>query len=162
MSDIDEAIVAGRDTVAATPMDDPARSLHLYNLGLALRSRFEHTGRQADLTEAIAVGHEAVAATPPDHPYRTGRLLGIGRALHARFQHSGQPADLTDAIRAFMAAVRVESGSTMLCHSSRPEQKCVNEWIIWPTVRPLAICCQRIPYVLPLPFRGPRRFCVSG
>src|SRR5665811_889504 len=60
-ADLDEAVTAGRDAVAASPADHPDRAAMLSNLGVALRTRFERTGSQADLDEAVTAGRDAAA-----------------------------------------------------------------------------------------------------
>ena len=52
-ADLDAAIDAGQQAVAASPADHPDRAGYLSNLGNALRTRFERTGDQADLDAAI-------------------------------------------------------------------------------------------------------------
>ena len=84
--------------LAATPADHPARPGHLYDLGIALRARFEFTGQLTDLNDAIRAGQEA-AAISADHPDRGLFLFSLGVALQLRYQLTGQLTDLNDLIR---------------------------------------------------------------
>ena len=83
-ADLDEAVDAGRQAVAATPAGHPNRPEYLSNLGVALSARFPHSRNKADLDEAVDAGREAVAA-PADHPNRGKYLSNLGIALQTRF-----------------------------------------------------------------------------
>ena len=96
--DLDEAIRAFQDAVAATPDDERGRNVMLSSLGGALRTRFDWTGAIQDLDEAIRVGQDAVAATPGDHPRRAETLSTLSKSLQRRFELTGAVQDLDQAI----------------------------------------------------------------
>ena len=104
-ADLDAAIAACQQAVAASPADDPDRAGRLSNLGAALRTRFERTGDRADLDAAIAAGQQAAAASPADHPGRAATLSNLSLALRTRFERTGDRADLDAAIAAGQQAV---------------------------------------------------------
>src|SRR5207247_131779 len=110
-ADLDAAIDAGRQAVAATPADHPARAMHLSNLGLGLQVRFKRAGDRADLDAAIDAGRQAVTATPADHPARAMYLSDLGAALRVRFERAGDRADLDAAVDAGRQAVAVEAAA---------------------------------------------------
>jgi tetratricopeptide (TPR) repeat protein len=61
--DLDDAISAARQAVAAAPADHPSRALALSNLAGALQSRSQRTGDQEDLDEAIDAARAAADGT---------------------------------------------------------------------------------------------------
>jgi hypothetical protein len=67
-ADLDAAIDASRQAVAATPAGHPNRAAMLAARGYALSRRFDRTGDRVDLDAAIDAGQQAVAATPAGHP----------------------------------------------------------------------------------------------
>ena len=113
---LNTAIELFRGVVAATPPEHPDRPGSLFNLGLALRTRFERTGQLVDLDDAVAAGRDAVATTPPEHPNRPMYLSHVGGTLVVRFELTGQLADLDDAIAARRDAV----AATPPEHPNRP------------------------------------------
>ncbi|MDQ3761892.1 MAG: hypothetical protein M3460_09370 [Actinomycetota bacterium] len=112
---LDAAITLFRDLVASTSPDHADRPMHLFNLGVALRTRFERTGQLADLDEAITAGRDAVSATPHNHPDRSMYLSNLGLALQVRFERVGQQADLDDVV-----ADRGDTVNTTLPHRPIP------------------------------------------
>ena len=106
-ADLDEAVRAGRDAVAASR---PGRRGHFMiqsTLGVALLMRFEREGRPDDLDEAITALRESAAAAPTGHARRHGVLTNLGGALRTRFVHVGNRADLDGAITTGRSAVDV-------------------------------------------------------
>jgi hypothetical protein len=75
-ADLDQAINAFREVLAATSFDHPNRPLWLSNLGFALRTRFEHTNEQTDLDQTIAAFMDAVGVEsgPPKVRMRAARV----------------------------------------------------------------------------------------
>ncbi|MFD9605187.1 hypothetical protein [Streptomyces sp. NPDC059970] len=97
VADVDDAIRVGREAAAATADHGSDRAGCLINLGVALRMRFEHAGRQADLDEAVSVYARAweSGSAAPSVRMRAARaaaqLLALSEAGRAR------AADLLEA-----------------------------------------------------------------
>ncbi|MBW4705199.1 CHAT domain-containing protein [Micromonospora sp. RL09-050-HVF-A] len=103
LADLDIVIAHGRKVSrGGTSVNLTGR---LSNLGLALRARFERTGRAADLDESIAVHRRAVALTPATDPERSRYLSNLGLALRLRFEHRGEPTDLSEAVAVTRQAI---------------------------------------------------------
>ncbi|MGD0603235.1 MAG: hypothetical protein ABSA53_06505 [Streptosporangiaceae bacterium] len=79
-ADLDAAITAGRQAVAASPADHPDRAAMLTNLGIALGTRFERAGDLADLDTAIDLFQQAVAVKVASPRIRARAARGWGRA----------------------------------------------------------------------------------
>ena len=80
LADLDAAITAGQQAVAATPAGHPGRAAMLSNLGAALQTRFERAGELADLDAAIDAGQQAVAVEVASPRVRAVAARGWGRA----------------------------------------------------------------------------------
>jgi tetratricopeptide (TPR) repeat protein len=115
-TDLDVAIDAGRQALAAFPADDSRRAAILSTLGAALGARFQRTGDQADLDAAIDLLNQAVAASTVGHPDHAGYLSNLGSALGIRFVRTGDQIDLEAAIEAGRQAV----AATPVGHPGRP------------------------------------------
>ena len=113
LADLDEAIQADQDALAAAPGDHPNRAIVLSDLGVALQSRFAQTGSPTDLDEAIRFSQEAVTATPSGHAERAASLASLGQALWSRFGQTGELADLDEAIRLIQDAARLPLTTTL-------------------------------------------------
>lgn len=59
-ADLDDAVPAGRRAVELGT-DDSDLGMYLWNLGMALKLRYEHARDSVDLDEVIVVAHQAVA-----------------------------------------------------------------------------------------------------
>jgi hypothetical protein len=96
--DLNDAVAAEREAVAATPPDHPNRAMYLSNLGVTLRTRFERTGSQADLDDAVAAGRDAVGieVAPP-------RVRAVAAQEWGRAAGSGERWQ--EAVEGFAAAV---------------------------------------------------------
>jgi tetratricopeptide (TPR) repeat protein len=114
LADLDQAIQAAQNAIAATPTDHPYRAGYLSNLGSALQARFERTGRLADLDQAIQAAQDAIAATPTDHPDRAAMLSNLGVALQTRFERTGGLVDLDHAQVAYTAALEHPTAAALL------------------------------------------------
>jgi tetratricopeptide (TPR) repeat protein len=112
-TDLDEAIGLYQMAVAATPDDHRERMARLNNLGIALHTRFQRTGRSADLDGAISLLQKATPAAPGAEPRTPGRLSNLGFALLDRFRRSSQASDLYQAMQAFRDAAAMESQSAL-------------------------------------------------
>jgi len=97
-ADLDRAIEASQQALAAVPPEDPARGAILANLGAMLRARSERTGRLPDVDQAVEAGERALAAMPPGGANRAGCLSNLGASLVVRYTFAGDSADLDRAI----------------------------------------------------------------
>lgn len=117
IEDLDEAIVVGREAVAASA--DPNRPVYLINLGLVLWNRYGQSGSLDDLDEFISVSSQALGAPSGEHPERALFLRNLGAGLLTRFRRSGSAADLDEAIAVFRLAVAA-SASNHAEHAAWP------------------------------------------
>lgn len=101
----DRAVMLWRRIVAATPDGEPARAIHLNDLGYALQNRFRCLGEPSDLDDAIGAHRAAAVAAPADEAERAAILSNLGAVLQTRFVRSGSLQDLDDAVEAHHAAV---------------------------------------------------------
>ncbi|WP_371551398.1 CHAT domain-containing protein [Streptomyces sp. NBC_00554] len=76
-----------------------------FDLGLALRTRFEQAGDQEGLNQAINAFQTAVHGTRAGHPDQAWRLYNLSLVLQTRFERTGDQADLSRAIDALQTAV---------------------------------------------------------
>jgi tetratricopeptide (TPR) repeat protein len=113
---LDRAVELLRQARVAVPEDHPYHLEVLSNLAVALRNRFQGTGRLADVDEAITLLRVAsVGQEPAGRPGPAGRprsavmLANLGNALLARFERTGDLADLDEAVNAGRAAVSAVS-----------------------------------------------------
>jgi hypothetical protein len=104
-SELDEAIAANQEAVAACPVSHPERTAILGNLEIALYLRFSRSAARTDLDQAITALTEAVGIAPPDDPRRSKNLADLGGYLRIRFESSGDRADLEQAMTAGRDAV---------------------------------------------------------
>jgi hypothetical protein len=110
-ADLDQAVDAGRQAVAAAHTNSAARTGYLLGLAYLLEARFAGTGSGADLDEAVEMGRQAVAASPAGHPNRTASLSKLAGVLHTRFERTGRAADLDEAVDAGRRGALVEVAS---------------------------------------------------
>jgi len=98
MDDLNQAVDAAGQAVAATPQGHPDRAAILSNIGSQLSRRFGRTGAIDDLNHAVNIASEAVDATPQGHPDQAGRLSNLGNRLGMRFELTGEMEDLHRAV----------------------------------------------------------------
>jgi CHAT domain len=101
-ADLAEAIVRGRQAVAALPADQPDRVVALINLAAALHTDGRIRG-DAALT-AQAIGHLRDALAMDLSPARRAEVLGN---LALQLGRTGDPGDLDAAVSAARSAVRL-------------------------------------------------------
>jgi tetratricopeptide (TPR) repeat protein len=109
-ADLDEAIVAGGEAVAAAPAGDPARPGLQANLANLLLERFTRQWRVADLTEAVATARAAADAAAPHDPARAVALSALALAHLDHFAYAANLADLDQAIEVGREAVAAAPG----------------------------------------------------
>ncbi|PSL52110.1 tetratricopeptide repeat protein [Saccharothrix carnea] len=98
------AVVLFRRVVLASD-DHPDRGFHLFSLGTALRTWFEHSDDLALLDEAVVACREAAAATPAGAAVDGIYLAQLGDVLRLRFERTGELADADESIRLHRRAV---------------------------------------------------------
>ncbi|MEJ8639827.1 CHAT domain-containing protein [Streptomyces sp. MS2.AVA.5] len=104
-ADLDDGIASFQAAVNAVPIEHPEHGRFLFNLGGALRSRYELIGTTDDLDRAIDVLQTAVDAVPADHPDRATGLNNLGNALRSRFECGRNSQDIDLAVVAGRLAV---------------------------------------------------------
>jgi len=104
-ADLDEAIVAGREAVAALLPGDPAGPGLQANLANLVLERFTRLWRLADLTEAMTIAQSAADATTRRDPARAVALHVLALAHADHFQYAGNIGDLDRAISVGREAV---------------------------------------------------------
>lgn len=104
-ADIDEAVRAGRRTLAITRADNPDRAEYLEGLALSLRRSSESTLREPDLDEAVGLARESVKIAAPDDPELSSYFSTLGTALIRKCQLFGSSRDLDDGIQALRQAL---------------------------------------------------------
>ncbi|WP_020672133.1 CHAT domain-containing tetratricopeptide repeat protein [Amycolatopsis nigrescens] len=97
-----EAVEIGARVIEETPEAHVAFGHRLSNHGMALSSRFDHTGVPADLEAAIDCHRRAVELTPDGHPDRARRVANLAAAQFKQLAPSG---DL-DGLRAMAKSAR--------------------------------------------------------
>jgi len=113
-ADLDHAIGLLRQVIAATPEDDPRRSGHLSNLGVALTTRFDRSGQLADIDEAISLQSQTVKAASDRGAASWQDLTNLGLAFRSKHERAGVISDLNEAVRYLhKAAEAVQPGDPM-------------------------------------------------
>jgi tetratricopeptide (TPR) repeat protein len=104
-ADLDQAIVAGREAVAALLPGDPAGPGLQANLANLVLERFTRLWRLADLTEAMTIAQAAADAADRRDAARAVALSALALAHADHFQYAGNIADLDLAISVGRQAV---------------------------------------------------------
>jgi hypothetical protein len=97
-ADLDEAIVAGREAVAAAPAGDLGRPALQANLANLILERFTRLWQLDDLTEAVAIAQDAANAATRRDPARAVALSALALAHADHFAYAANLADLDLAI----------------------------------------------------------------
>ena len=105
LADVDDAIEARRQVIAATSGDDVEHAHSLAALGYALKVRFAHTRNGPDLDEAVDAGRRALALDSSEAMI----LVSLSNTLSIRFEQRGAESDLDDAIELGRRATRLLS-----------------------------------------------------
>lgn len=104
-ADLDRELELAREA-RRTATSDYA-GIALFNLVVALASRYEHRGDYRDLDAGIDIAEEALAHPGLSPEARVTCLAGLGLAHRKRFERFGATADLDQAIQLGHRAVRV-------------------------------------------------------
>ena len=114
MDDLRRAIVVNELTVSHAPQDDPDSAILMYNLSLALETRFDRTGALEDLARAIAMNEQALELTSTENPSHPLYLNNLITLLLSRFKNTGLPIDLNHIIMAHEQAAEQTSPNNHL------------------------------------------------
>jgi tetratricopeptide (TPR) repeat protein len=98
VASVERAVSALEVAVQVTLDDDPAKPVHLGDLGNLYSIRFIRFGDGADIDRAISSHRDAVRRIPDDHVEEASCLTNLGRAYGIRFQWLGDAADIDNAI----------------------------------------------------------------
>jgi CHAT domain len=97
-ADLADAVVLGREALAAQPADTSQECRVLNNLSLCLRIRGQLGGSPGDIAEAIVLGERALALEPSEPDERAAILSNLGGAYQVKHERSGDMAALGQAI----------------------------------------------------------------
>lgn len=103
-SALDEAVVAGRQSIDHPDPRDPEIAAFWSNLALSYSDRFDVGGDAADLDAAVDALRTASDRTEPGHPSRTLYRANLAIALKQRYVDRGSQADITEAVSILSAA----------------------------------------------------------
>ena len=106
--DLEEAVTYNRQALTLQPDGHPNHSCSLYNLAVALFTRFDQLGRLEDLEEAITCHRQALALRAHGHPKRSSSLIRLANAVLTRFEQSGRLEDLEEAITCSRRALALQ------------------------------------------------------
>nr|WP_157527929.1 CHAT domain-containing protein [Kibdelosporangium sp. MJ126-NF4]CEL16668.1 hypothetical protein [Kibdelosporangium sp. MJ126-NF4]CTQ88980.1 hypothetical protein [Kibdelosporangium sp. MJ126-NF4] len=95
---VDVAVDLCRQVADSAPQDDVDRAVHLHNLSLALRLRFERAGLTEDLECAIATSRRALDTATVGDPNISSYRHNLGLSLWLRFRRTSRREDLAEAI----------------------------------------------------------------
>src|ERR1043165_6472808 len=95
---VDAAVDLCRQVADSVPHDHVDRAVHLHNLGLALRLRFERSGVPEDLEHAIATSRQALRTAAGGDPNISSYRHNLGMSLWWRYRHTTRIEDLAEAI----------------------------------------------------------------
>ncbi|MBL7255779.1 hypothetical protein [Paractinoplanes lichenicola] len=93
LADLDDAIAAAQESVAATPPGELGRGTRLFALHEAYRLRYTATNEPADLEAALRTVREAVEQTSPEHMDYVEMVYYLGETHLARYQRTGRRED---------------------------------------------------------------------
>ncbi|MBE1462310.1 CHAT domain-containing protein [Kibdelosporangium phytohabitans] len=95
---VDAAVDLCRQVADSVPHDHLDRAVHLHNLSLALRLRFERTGTTEDLEHAITTSRQALRMAAGGDPNISSYRHNLGMSLWLRYQRTSRREDLAEAI----------------------------------------------------------------
>jgi tetratricopeptide (TPR) repeat protein len=95
---VETAVELCRRVAGSVADDHVDRPVHLHNLSLALRLRFERAGTPEDLESAIATSRHVLQVAPGSDPNLSSYRHNLGMSLWLRYGRSNRPEDLAEAI----------------------------------------------------------------
>ncbi|MET0235233.1 MAG: CHAT domain-containing protein [Kibdelosporangium sp.] len=95
---IETAVDLCRAVAESVGPDHLDRPVHLHNLSLALRLRFERAGTPDDLESAIATSRHVLDVAPGGDPNLSSYRHNLGMSLWLRYRRARRPKDLAEAI----------------------------------------------------------------
>jgi CHAT domain-containing protein len=105
LRDLDRAVEAGQDAVAATARNDSGWAGRCHNLAVALRTRHIRYGRADDLNEAIRLHEQALSAPVTDAIDRPALLTSLANSLRSRHDAAVNAEDLRSARTLYVQAL---------------------------------------------------------
>ncbi|WP_432893411.1 CHAT domain-containing protein [Kribbella sp. CA-245084] len=108
VDDLRESVAALTEACETVAPDDPARSVYLDGLSLAVREHALATHDAAGLDAAVRTGYDAIRDTTPDQ--QTGPLVNLAATLLRRYDLRRDPEDLDLAIDVHRAALDLLAG----------------------------------------------------
>ena len=103
---MDEIIEISRKAVNITPKGSPDMPSRLDNLGNALRSSYDRSGKLTDLVESIEAFRKALSVTPESSPAIPVLLNNLAISLIAHYLHTGDFTELEESINSLREALR--------------------------------------------------------
>ncbi|MFD9195007.1 CHAT domain-containing protein [Streptomyces phaeochromogenes] len=113
-ADLDQSVMAMRESADLTPADDPYLPSRLTNLASKIILRVESLGTQTELDEAVDLGVRAVDATPEGDKGLGLALSNLAGAYRLRHRLRGDAADIDAAVIALRRAVEVTDTGDLL------------------------------------------------
>ncbi len=98
VTDLNEAVAAGRSAVQDPSADSDQQAVHLSNLFGAVIELAEASESSRAFSEAVEIAKRAVGLFPESSPKRTMHLANLSTALWARFQAGGNRDDLDRSV----------------------------------------------------------------
>ncbi|MBP2325512.1 hypothetical protein JOF56_005897 [Kibdelosporangium banguiense] len=95
---IEAAVDLCRRVAESVGREHVDRPVHLHNLSLALRLRFERAGTPDDLEAAIATSRHVLEVAPGGDPNLSSYRHNLGMSLWLRYGRSNRAEDLAEAI----------------------------------------------------------------
>ncbi|WP_181647108.1 CHAT domain-containing protein [Streptomyces sp. WAC00263] len=113
-ADLDQSVMAMRESADLTPADDPYLPSRLTNLVSKVILRVEFLGTLTELDEAVDLGVRAVDATPEGDKGLGLALSNLAGAYRLRHRVRGDAADIDAAVNALRRAVEVTDTGDLL------------------------------------------------
>lgn len=108
IEDLKTTIMLANQALKLAPLNHPTRGFLLFNLGTALKRKFDYAGSIADLNAAIQMYRDAVKYIATTHNLVV--LNNLGGALSTRFDYTGSRNDLNEAIAVMEDVLKLNSG----------------------------------------------------
>ena len=98
ISDINRAVLIGKEAVRIAADDDPRTFICLFNFGVSLMHRFKSLGDLSDVNMSVSILRDAVQHAPVSHPLIPQILTCLGESLRCRFDQFGHTSDIDHAV----------------------------------------------------------------
>ncbi|KAH9485827.1 hypothetical protein JR316_0002742 [Psilocybe cubensis] len=108
---LDEAIGLYEQALELNPAPRFPRAKCLNGLGVALRKRFEISGKDEVISKSIGLHEEALKLCPEPYIERDDCFSGLASALARRYMKFGEQSDLKAALNSYLSALDLLSSS---------------------------------------------------